>query len=101
MRSWARRSLAAATSFMARVIFCVDWTERIRRWISRSVAISRGAPRKSPPYLGRLDAFRRHELGLGVGDGLRERVAQGVRDFLLVADLGQDLRLLALEPAVE
>jgi hypothetical protein len=31
MRSCARRSLAAATSFMARVIFCVDWTERIRR----------------------------------------------------------------------
>jgi hypothetical protein len=31
MRSCARRSFAAATSFMARVIFCVDWTDRIRR----------------------------------------------------------------------
>ena len=28
--SWARRSLAAATIFMALVIFCVDWTLRIR-----------------------------------------------------------------------
>src|SRR5262249_3487652 len=27
--SWARRSLAAATIFMALVIFCVDWTLRI------------------------------------------------------------------------
>jgi hypothetical protein len=31
--------LAAATSFMARVIFWVDWTERIRRRMSRSVAM--------------------------------------------------------------
>src|SRR5688572_8551885 len=30
MASWARRSLAAATSFMARVIFCVDLTDAIR-----------------------------------------------------------------------
>ena len=29
--SWARRSLAAATIFMALVIFCVDWTLRILR----------------------------------------------------------------------
>ncbi len=40
MRSWARRSFAAATSFMARVIFWVDSTERIRRRISRSVAMA-------------------------------------------------------------
>ena len=40
MRSWARRSFAAATSFMARVIFWVDSTERIRRWMSRSVAMA-------------------------------------------------------------
>jgi len=38
MRSWARRSFAAATSFMARVIFCVLCTLRIRRWMSLSVA---------------------------------------------------------------
>jgi hypothetical protein len=34
--------LAAATSFIARVIFCVDWTERIRRRMSWSVAIGYG-----------------------------------------------------------
>jgi len=39
--------LAAATSFMARVIFCVDWTERIRRWMSRSVANAQAAWRIS------------------------------------------------------
>jgi len=38
-RSCARRSFAAATSFIARVIFWVDWTERMRRWMSRRVAI--------------------------------------------------------------
>ena len=43
IRSCARRSFAAATSFMARVIFCVDSTERIRRRMSRSVAIGRYA----------------------------------------------------------
>src|SRR5437762_4704251 len=65
MRSWARRSLAAATSFMARVIFCVDWTERIRRWMSRRVAM-----------LGGLDPLGRRELGLGLGDGLGQCLPQ-------------------------
>src|SRR5256885_318859 len=90
MRSWARRSLAAATSFMARVIFCVDWTERIRRWMSRRVAM-----------LGGLDPLGRHELGLGLVDGLGERLAQRVADLLLVLDLGEDLRLPPLDEAVE
>src|ERR1051326_360926 len=92
MRSCARRSFAAATSFMARVIFCVDWTERIRRWMSRRVAI---AP------LRRLDALRRHEFRLGVGDSLGERLAHRVGKLPLVADLREGLRLLPLEPAVE
>src|ERR1051325_7687624 len=90
MRSWARRSLAAATSFMARVIFCVDWTERIRRWMSRRVAM-----------LGGLDPLGRHELGLGLGHGLGERLSQGVADLPLVLHLGDDLRLLPLDEAVE
>jgi hypothetical protein len=30
MASWARRSRAADTSFIARVIFCVDLTDAIR-----------------------------------------------------------------------
>src|SRR4030095_12032048 len=81
MRSWARRSLAAATSFMARVIFCVDWTARSSRWMSRSVAMPSGG----------LDALRGHELGLGLADRLRQRPAERVADLLLVADLGQDL----------
>src|SRR5438094_5030011 len=83
MRSCARLSLAAATSFMARVIFCVDWTERIRRWMSRSVAMT----------LRGLDALGGDELGLGVGDALAELLPEAVADLLLVADLGQDLRL--------
>src|SRR5438477_7995870 len=91
IRSCARRSLAAATSFMARVIFCVDWTDRIRRWMSRSVAMT----------LRGLDALGGDELGLGVGDGLAELLPEAVADLLLVADLGQDLRLPPLQPAVE
>src|SRR5438093_7089952 len=90
MRSWARRSLAAATSFMARVIFCVDWTERIRRWMSRSVAM-----------LGGLDPLGRHELGLGFGHRLGQRLPQRVADLPLVPDLAEDLRLPPLEIAVE
>src|SRR5439155_21639665 len=90
MRSWARRSLAAATSFMARVIFCVDWTERIRRWMSRRVAM-----------LGGLDPLGRRELRLGLGDGLGERLAQRVADLALVPHLGEDLRLPPLDEAVE
>src|SRR3989441_9972118 len=73
-RSCARRSFAAATSFIARVIFWVDWTERIRRWMSRSVAMRRD--------LRRLDALRRGELRLGVGDRFRQRFARGVRQLL-------------------
>src|SRR5689334_11097342 len=90
MRSCARRSLAAATSFMARVIFCVDWTERIRRWMSRRVAM-----------LGGLDPLGRHELGLGLGDGLAQRLPQRVADLPLVADLAKDLAAEPLQPAVE
>src|SRR5206468_2314391 len=93
MRSCARRSFAAATSFIARVIFCVDWTERIRRWMSRSVAMR--------PDLRGLDALRRGELRLGFGHRRRQRIARRVRELLAVADLGEDLRRAALEPGVE
>src|SRR5213076_849540 len=93
IRSCARRSFAAATSFIARVIFCVDWTERIRRWMSRSVAMR--------PDLRGLDALRRGELRLGLGHRRRQRIACRVRELLAVADLGEDLRRAALEPGVE
>src|SRR5204863_3771705 len=79
MRSWARRSFAAATSFIALVIFCVDWTERIRRWMSRSVAMALRS-------LGGLDASRHQELRLGLLEGLPERFAQVVAQLLLVDD---------------
>src|SRR5438876_4282264 len=94
IRSCARRSFAAATSFIARVIFCVDSTDRIRRRMSRRVAMRAG------PLRG-LDALGGHELRLRVVHGLREALAQRVRDLLLVADLGEDPGTLALEPTVE
>src|SRR5205809_171687 len=94
IRSCARRSFAAATSFIARVIFCVDSTDRIRRRMSRRVAMRAG------PLRG-LDALGGHELRLCVVHGLREALAQRVRDLLLVADLGEDPGTLALEPTVE
>jgi hypothetical protein len=37
-RCWALRIREAAISSMARVIFMVDWTERMRRRIVRSLA---------------------------------------------------------------
>src|SRR5262249_41992524 len=92
-RSCARRSLAAATSFMARVIFCVGSTERIRRRMSRRVAMS--------ARLRRLDALGGHELRLCRLHRLGQSVPQRVGELLLVADLGEDLRLLALDRAVE
>src|SRR5438046_857901 len=48
-----------------------------------------------------LDALGGHELRLRVVHGLREALAQRVRDLLLVADLGEDPGTLALEPTVE
>src|SRR5262249_19038305 len=94
MRSWARRSLAAATSFIALVILCVDWTDRIRRWMSRRVGMIYGARDLAS---GRLDAARRHELGLRLADPLGQRVAQLVGQLLLVRDLWQELGVRALQ----
>src|SRR5262249_9130758 len=96
IRSWARRNLAAATSFIARVIFCVDWTERIRRRISRSVAMA-----WSLGPSGRLDAPAHHEFRLGRLDGLGQRLADLVGDLLLVGDVAQELRVLPVEEGIE
>src|SRR5262249_6546833 len=87
-----RRSFAAATSFIAFVIFCVDWTDRIRRWMSRSVAMA-----ALPAALSRLDASRHHELGLGLAERLGERLPQLVRQLLLVRDLRKELWMDARE----
>src|SRR5215510_3340577 len=92
IRSWARRNFAAATSFMALVIFWVDWTDRIRRWMSRSVAIDDS---------GRLDAPGPHELGLGLAQCCGERVPQLVAQLLLVGDVGQELRVRAAEEGIK
>src|SRR5204863_6502587 len=61
MASCARRSFAAATSFMARVIFCVDLTDAIRR---------RTALREGMAWL----------LRLHVGGELLGELAQGLLD---------------------
>src|SRR6478752_4619236 len=90
IRSWARRSLAAATSFMARVIFWVDSTERIRRRMSRRVAMAL-------PLSGGLNAPRGQELRLRRVDRAPERGAQVVGQLLLIGDVAQHLRVLPLQ----
>src|SRR5262249_13647772 len=87
--SWARRSLAAATIFMALVIFCVDWTLRI---LSRKVF--------------RLGIGLLRELLGEVGQERLQLVVGLLDDLALVADRGQDRALgaqrveqLALEVA--
>src|SRR5215471_1461798 len=71
--SWARRSLAAATIFMALVIFCVDWTLRILR-------------RK----LLRLGIPALRELLGEVGQERLQLVVGLLDDLALVADRRQD-----------
>src|SRR5258708_34368687 len=71
--SWARRSLAAATIFMALVIFCVDWTLRI---LNRKVL--------------RLGIAALRELLGEVGQERLQLVVGLLDDLALVADRGQD-----------
>ena len=49
MASWARRSFAADTIFMALVIFWVDWILTIRRLISLRVGKGQAASSELPP----------------------------------------------------
>src|SRR6516165_7496505 len=74
--SWARRSLAAATIFMALVIFCVDWTLRI---LSRKDF--------------RLGIGRLSELLGEVGQEGLQLVVGFLDDLALVADRRQDRAL--------
>src|SRR4029077_18321848 len=76
--SWARRSLAAATIFMALVIFCVDWTLRI---LSRNVL--------------RLGIATLRELLGEVGHEGLQLVVGLLDDLALVADRGEDRALSA------
>src|SRR2546425_6792658 len=102
MASWARRSLAAETIFMAFVICCVLLTLRIRRRMSMRAGIS---PRKGQWSGGPGDA-------LEDGAELRERgldaVGQLSLDVLLlhdpleeggVAGLQEGVQLLLVAPA--
>src|SRR5476651_2780371 len=79
--SWARRSLAAATIFMALVIFCVDWTLRIRK--RKVLRLGIGAER-SLCLSELLDEVAEERLQLVVGL---------LDDLALVADRGQDRAL--------
>src|SRR5205085_12181576 len=74
--SWARRSLAAATIFMALVIFCVDWTLRI---LNRKVL--------------RLGIAALRELLGEVGQEGLQLVICLLDDLALVADRAQDRAL--------
>src|SRR6187402_1051349 len=76
--SWARRSLAAATIFMALVIFCVDWTLRI---LSRKVL--------------RLGIGPLRELLGEVGQEALQLLVGLLGDLARVADRGQDRALCA------
>src|SRR5476651_2830546 len=79
--SWARRSLAAATIFIALVIFCVDWTLRIRK--RKVLRLGIGAER-SLCLSELLDEVAEERLQLVVGL---------LDDLALVADRGQDRAL--------
>src|SRR3954452_19816499 len=74
--SWARRSLAAATIFMALVIFCVDWTLRIRS--RKDLRLGIGRPRSLGELLGEIGE-ERLQLVVGLLD-----------DLALVADRAED-----------
>src|SRR5438067_1577983 len=84
--SCARRSLAAATIFMALVIFCVFRTERMRvRMMRREATLASGR-------LGR----RRAEDVLELGKRLVERLAHVVGQILLLAQEPQHFRVPGL-----
>src|SRR6266404_1024870 len=77
--SWARRSLAAATIFIALVIFCVDWTLRIRRRKVLRLGISTYA--RSGELLGEVD------------DKGAQLLFDVLGDLALLADRGKDRAL--------
>src|SRR5262252_3130156 len=93
MASWARRSLAAETIFIALVICCVLLTLRIRRRMSMRAGIA---------GLGAGSGFRgRLELGREAGERGLQLVAELALQVLLLRDRLQERRLAAREPAEE
>src|SRR6478672_5013454 len=89
MRSCARRSLEAATIFIALVICCVDLTARIRRRMSRREGISDG----------RL--LRRGEGLAELGQRLTEVALERIVDLLLLGEGGEQLRATRIEEGVQ
>src|SRR5690242_19477994 len=99
MASWARRNLAAATSFMERVIFCVDLTDAIRIRTAFRDGISRARLLRG--------------LGLHVGRELLAEVAQylaqqgdqiavpGLAVVALGAQLAPHRRVLAVDERIQ
>src|ERR1035437_4210572 len=88
-RSWARRSFAAETIFMALVICCVFLTERMRRRISIKLGI--WFCRRVLRHEARLELF---DNGLDLGSEIR------VEDFL-GADFVQHGALRVIQKAVQ
>src|ERR1700683_1728429 len=88
-RSCARRSLAAETIFMALVICCVFFTERMRRRISIKLG---------------MHGYRlliRYKAGFEFFNGIAEFGAQTIVESFLGADLFEDGGVRALNEPVE
>src|SRR5215471_5949620 len=99
-RSWARRSFAAATIFMARVICCVLLTERSRRRMSIKEAmraLRRGGRRLGFPFGLRRSHLNRgirlDELVLELPDRLGERLFRRLLELAGRHDRRKDLRM--------
>ena len=88
-RSCARRSLAAETIFMALVICCVFFTERMRRRMSIKLGMR-----------GYRLVFR-DEAGFEFLDRRRQLSLQRVVESLLLANLLEDRRVRILDEAVQ
>src|SRR4029453_162554 len=102
MRSCARRRRAAATIFIALVICCVFFTLRIRRRMSIRLAMDGLYVCGAVTPLRRLGSLLvGEELLAHLLHGGDDRLAEVVGDRLLLADLGEDLRLLVAEVAVQ
>src|SRR4030042_1970654 len=91
MASWAWRSLAAETIFMALVICCVLLTLRIRRRMSMRAGM--GASLSRP-----LRLARRLEDGRELGEGRLQLLGELALDFLLLRDRREEGAVAAVEP---
>src|SRR5215467_12586366 len=97
IRSCARRSLDAATIFIAFVICCVFFTARMRRRRSISDGMAhRHVATRRLPAAARVESFsRRRRLPAGEGTGERlhrsiERALQLIVELLLLDDAPED-----------